>query len=59
MHIFFFDLCEQGPFEARNFDNSTMIGMGLTPEGILQNYVMYNFLTDMTWRSESTNVSKW
>ncbi|XP_063962640.1 alpha-N-acetylglucosaminidase-like [Lytechinus pictus] len=47
------------PFDARQFKNSTMIGMGLTPEGILQNYVMYNFLTDMTWRSESTNVSKW
>ncbi|XP_030853369.1 alpha-N-acetylglucosaminidase-like [Strongylocentrotus purpuratus] len=53
------DAVNQGPFEARNYANSTMIGMGTTPEGIFQNYVMYNFLTDMTWRSGSTNVSKW
>eukprot|EP00057_Strongylocentrotus_purpuratus_P022811 XP_011677285.1 PREDICTED: alpha-N-acetylglucosaminidase [Strongylocentrotus purpuratus] len=53
------DAVNKFPFEARQFNSSTMIGMGLTPEGILQNYVMYNFLTDMTWRSESMNVSKW
>ncbi|XP_041461048.1 alpha-N-acetylglucosaminidase-like [Lytechinus variegatus] len=53
------DAVNQAPFAARKFENSTMIGMGLTPEGIFQNYVMYNFLTDLTWRAESTNVTQW
>ena len=49
----------QYPFDARVFPSSTMIGMGLTPEGVLQNYAIYNFLTDTTLRSEGTDVSKW
>lgn len=39
--------------------NSTMIGIGVTPEGINQNYVIYDLMTEMAWRSKSTNLTEW
>ncbi|XP_041968860.1 alpha-N-acetylglucosaminidase [Aricia agestis] len=37
-------------YEARNLRNSTMIGVGLTPEGINQNYVVYDLMLESAWR---------
>lgn len=39
--------------------NSTMVGTGLTPEGINQNYVIYDLFSEMSWRNKSVNLSKW
>jgi alpha-N-acetylglucosaminidase len=36
-----------------------MIGTGLTPEGINQNYVMYDLMNDMAWRAEPVNLTEW
>lgn len=36
-----------------------MIGTGLTPEGINQNYVVYDLMSEMAWRSESANLTEW
>lgn len=36
-----------------------MIGVGITPEGINQNYVMYEFALERGWSQSLTNVSKW
>lgn len=36
-----------------------MIGVGITPEGINQNYVMYEFALERGWSHNPTNVSKW
>lgn len=36
-----------------------MVGVGITPEGINQNYVMYEFLLDRAWYQNSTDVPKW
>lgn len=36
-----------------------MVGIGLTPEGIEQNPVMYELMTDNTWRSNPINLNKW
>lgn len=36
-----------------------MIGVGITPEGINQNYVMYEFALERGWNQQPTNVSKW
>lgn len=36
-----------------------MIGVGITPEGINQNYVMYEFALDQNWYQHPTNISKW
>ncbi|XP_044735480.1 alpha-N-acetylglucosaminidase-like [Chrysoperla carnea] len=49
----------KGIFDARTYNGSTMIGAGLTPEGILQNYVVYDFMVDMFWRPNSVNLSEW
>ncbi|XP_023220747.1 alpha-N-acetylglucosaminidase-like [Centruroides sculpturatus] len=48
-----------GPFTARNYPNSTMMGTGLTPEGIEQNDVMYEFMNEMAWRRESCDLPSW
>eukprot|EP00659_Diplonema_papillatum_P007671 gene7671-11768_t len=39
-----------GPSQAKNSSN-TIVGVGLTPEGTLQNYVMYDLMMENTWRS--------
>ncbi|KAL6074088.1 N-acetylglucosaminidase, alpha [Balamuthia mandrillaris] len=47
------------PLEALHTPGSTMVGMGMTPEAIEQNPVMYELLTDMAWLSSAPNVSQW
>lgn len=39
--------------------NSSMVGTGLTPEGINQNYVMYDLMLEMAWRKEPVDLDKW
>ena len=39
--------------------NSTMVGIGLTPEGINQNNVMYEFMMENAWRREPTDLTQW
>lgn len=53
------DSINMGPFEGRKFPNSSMIGIGLTPEGIHQNEVMYEFMMENSWRTEPRNATKW
>lgn len=53
------NLILQRPFTARKAINSTMIGTGLTPEGINQNYVVYDLMSEMAWRSEPINLTAW
>ncbi|XP_060067038.1 alpha-N-acetylglucosaminidase-like [Ylistrum balloti] len=54
-----FDSINSGPAEGRNFPNSTMIGIGLTPEGINQNEVIYEFMAENAWVPQPRDVSKW
>lgn len=49
----------QEVFTARAFPNSTLIGTGLTPEGINQNYVIYDLMVEQAWRRKSTNLTNW
>ncbi|XP_072161320.1 alpha-N-acetylglucosaminidase isoform X1 [Bemisia tabaci] len=46
-------------FIARTAENSSMVGTGLTPEGINQNYVMYELMTEMGYRKEPVNLVEW
>jgi alpha-N-acetylglucosaminidase len=39
--------------------NSTMVGIGLTPEGINQNEVMYEFMMENLFRKEPANLTDW
>lgn len=36
-----------------------MVGAGITPEGINQNYVIYDLMMEMFWRTEPTNLTDW
>ncbi|XP_069775874.1 alpha-N-acetylglucosaminidase [Narcine bancroftii] len=49
----------RGPSEARAFPNSTMVGTGLTPEGIEQNDVVYELMNEIGWCKEPLNLTKW
>ncbi|XP_059151841.1 alpha-N-acetylglucosaminidase-like isoform X1 [Physella acuta] len=53
------DSINMGPFAGRQFPNSTMIGIGLTPEGIHQNEVMYEFMMENSWRTEPRDIDQW
>lgn len=45
--------------KAANMKNSTMIGVGITPEGIYQNYVVYEFALEKAWKHKEINQKKW
>ena len=45
-------------FEARKqYEN--MVGIGLTPEGIEQNDIVYDFMTETIWYTSSVDLNKW
>ncbi|CAG4990497.1 unnamed protein product [Colias eurytheme] len=47
-------------YETRKRINSTMIGIGLTPEGINQNYVVYDLMLESAWRASPVqDLNKW
>lgn len=48
-----------GPFEAFRFPNSSLVGLGMAPEGIQQNPVMYELMSELAWRKEPVNLLKW
>jgi alpha-N-acetylglucosaminidase len=48
-----------GPLQSLQAPNSTMIGIGFTPEAIEQNPVMYELLTSTFWASEPIDVTVW
>ena len=51
-------LCLQGAIEAMA-SKSTIVGTGLTPEGIEQNDVIYELMNEMGWRRQPVNVTDW
>ncbi|CAB3225272.1 unnamed protein product [Arctia plantaginis] len=47
-------------YQVRSQVNSTMIGIGLTPEGINQNYVVYDLMLESAWRkSPVADLTAW
>lgn len=44
---------------AATMENSTMMGVGITPEGIHQNYVVYEFALEKAWQHKTVNIKKW
>ncbi|KAM8945599.1 alpha-N-acetylglucosaminidase [Pelodytes ibericus] len=49
----------RGPFDASSFQNSTMVGTGLTPEGIDQNDMIYELMNEIGWSSKPLNLTQW
>ena len=44
---------------ALSSPNSTMVGTGITPEGINQNYMIYEFMLEQGYTVRPTNVTTW
>ncbi|CAM8970707.1 unnamed protein product [Rhodiola kirilowii] len=53
------DSVASGPVDARVSENSTMVGVGMCMEGINQNPVVYELMSEMAYRSEKVNVGVW
>ncbi|XP_056164227.1 alpha-N-acetylglucosaminidase-like isoform X2 [Syzygium oleosum] len=53
------DVISSGPVDARISDNSTMVGVGMCMEGIEQNPVVYELMSEMAFRSEKILVVEW
>ncbi len=47
------------PLDALAQSKGQMIGMGLTMEGIYQNYIIYDFSLEMNWAQTPANVTKY
>ncbi|KAF5184316.1 Alpha-n-acetylglucosaminidase [Thalictrum thalictroides] len=47
------DVISSGPVDARISQNSTMVGVGMCMEGIEQNPVVYELMSEMAFRSEN------
>ncbi|XP_050355480.1 alpha-N-acetylglucosaminidase [Nymphalis io] len=47
-------------YKIRNRVNTTMIGIGITPEGINQNYVVYDLMLESAWRTNPVkDLDEW
>ncbi|XP_039259362.2 alpha-N-acetylglucosaminidase-like [Styela clava] len=53
------DTINKGPAAALSFMNSTMIGTGLTPEGINQNYIIYDLMLEVGYFIIPRNITDW
>ncbi|XP_052776369.1 alpha-N-acetylglucosaminidase-like isoform X2 [Mya arenaria] len=53
------DSINKGPFLGRHFEGSSMIGTGLTPEGIFQNEVVYEFMNENAYAPAPRNLTQW
>ncbi|KAL9929559.1 N-acetyl-alpha-glucosaminidase isoform 2-T2 [Glossina fuscipes fuscipes] len=45
--------------EARQMTKSSMVGVGITPEGIDQNYVIYSFALERGWVKDDFDTKEW
>ncbi|XP_042376305.1 alpha-N-acetylglucosaminidase-like isoform X1 [Zingiber officinale] len=48
-----------GPIEAQISKNSTMVGVGMSMEGIEQNPIVYDLMSEMAFHHKPVNVKVW
>ncbi|KAK9128725.1 hypothetical protein Syun_017522 [Stephania yunnanensis] len=53
------DVISSGPIDARVSQNSTMVGVGLCMEGIEQNPIVYELMSEMAFRHKKVHVKEW
>ncbi|CAM8912675.1 unnamed protein product [Rhodiola kirilowii] len=53
------DAVSAGPVDARTSKNSTMVGVGMSMEGIEQNPLVYDLMSEMAFRHEKIDVKTW
>lgn len=52
-------LISSGIEGARSMRNSSMVGVGLTPEGIGQNYAIFSLTLEQGWSQSTVETTKW
>ncbi|MED6134837.1 hypothetical protein PIB30_040699 [Stylosanthes scabra] len=53
------DAIASGPIEARRSINSTMVGVGMSMEGIEQNPIVYDLMSEMAFQHDKIDVKAW
>lgn len=53
------DAISSGPVEAQTSQNSMMVGVGMCMEGIEQNPVVYDLMSEMVFHHEKVNGKEW
>ncbi|XP_064993348.1 alpha-N-acetylglucosaminidase [Musa acuminata AAA Group] len=53
------DAIALGPIEARTSENSTMVSVGMSMEGIEQNPVVYDLMSEMAFHHKPVDVKIW
>ncbi|WOK96049.1 alpha-N-acetylglucosaminidase [Canna indica] len=53
------DTISSGPNDARLSKNSTMVGVGMCMEGIEQNPVVYELMSEMAFRGQKVKMEEW
>lgn len=53
------DSIASGPVDARKSENSTMVGVGMSMEGIEQNPVVYDLMSEMAFQHNKVDVESW
>ncbi|KAI3952147.1 hypothetical protein MKW98_005842 [Papaver atlanticum] len=53
------DAVASGPVEARISENSTMVGVGMSMEGIEQNPVVYDLMSEMAFHHKKVDLKAW
>ncbi|KAL5813955.1 hypothetical protein ACOSQ4_024596 [Xanthoceras sorbifolium] len=53
------DAIASGPVEARRSEKSTMVGVGMSMEGIEQNPVVYDLMSEMAFQHNKVDVEAW
>ncbi|XP_019057719.1 PREDICTED: alpha-N-acetylglucosaminidase isoform X2 [Tarenaya hassleriana] len=53
------DSISSGPVDARLSRNSTMVGVGMCMEGIEQNPIVYELMSEMAFREKKIRVQEW
>ncbi|XP_022885234.1 alpha-N-acetylglucosaminidase-like isoform X1 [Olea europaea var. sylvestris] len=53
------DAVGSGPVDARLSKNSTMVGVGMSMEGIEQNPVVYDLMSEMAFRHNRVDIKTW
>ncbi|OEL29722.1 Alpha-N-acetylglucosaminidase [Dichanthelium oligosanthes] len=53
------DALASGPIDARLSDNSTMVGVGMSMEGIEQNPIVYDLMSEMAFHHTQVDLQVW
>ncbi|XP_004301281.1 PREDICTED: alpha-N-acetylglucosaminidase-like [Fragaria vesca subsp. vesca] len=53
------DAIASGPIDAWTSENSTMVGVGMSMEGIEQNPVVYDLMSEMAFQQNKVDVKDW